>query len=106
MSEAGRPRQSDGRLWSGTGCQGGNCDNTDFSILLERHEVAILGVAPRYPLMTMRLRCSAVSRAYFLLCVAAATANKHRRWYSIAPSQIRPRIGVRLLGCVPGCIQF
>jgi putative tryptophan/tyrosine transport system substrate-binding protein len=59
-----------------------------------------------YPLMTMRLRCSAVSRAYFLLCVAAATANKHRRWYSIAPSQIRPRIGVRLLGCVPGCIQF
>ena len=31
----------------------------------------------------MRLRCGAVSRAYFLLCVAAATAKKHWRWYFI-----------------------
>jgi len=43
----------------------------------------------------MGLRCSAVSRAYFLLCVAAATASKHRPWYFMARSQIRPRIGVR-----------
>jgi hypothetical protein len=33
--------------------------------------------------------------AYFLLCVAAATANNIRRGYSMARSQIRPRIGVR-----------
>jgi hypothetical protein len=41
-----------------------------------------------FTLMSMGLRCSAVSRAYFLLCVAAATANKHRHWYSMARSQI------------------
>jgi len=45
--------------------------------------------------MFRRAGRSAVSRAYFLLCVAAATADKHRRWYSMARSQIRPRIGVR-----------
>jgi hypothetical protein len=37
----------------------------------------------------------AASRSYFLPCVAAATANKHCYWYSMARSQIRPRIGVR-----------
>ena len=43
----------------------------------------LLGITLPVELATICTTRGAVSHAYFLLCVAAATADKHGPWYSI-----------------------